>query len=320
MKLELKNVTKKYDLDTLGVEDVSFTVEDGVFCLCGDAGSGMGTVLGLIGGWLDADSGDILADGVRLNETEPKERCCLLIDGRGMPLRGSVMHNLTYGLRLRGVRGKEAVRRAEEAAELLGVGDMLGRRAAALPPFARLKADLARLAARRAGIALLRDPFRFLTDGEKEEAAKLLFFVRDAIGSCAVVLTTTDGGDMSLMPGGAVIRYGRLIRSGSAADILRDPRTAYTAKFVSRGHVNIIRDGGRTYAVWADGARLTDGNLPVVFSGGGYTALGAVGAPPFIVKGETRSAAAGYEVLSRVELTDEKQPETPSDAFETRKN
>ena len=111
MKLELKNVTKKYDLDTLGVEDITFSVQDGIFGIAGEAGSGMMTILGVTGGWLDADAGEIIFDGKVMNDVEPRQRNCLLICGGKMPLWGSVERNLTYGLKKRGISGKERNRR-----------------------------------------------------------------------------------------------------------------------------------------------------------------------------------------------------------------
>lgn len=320
MKLELKNITKKYDLDTLGAEDVSLSVEDGVFGIAGEPGSGKRTVLGIVGGLLNADSGELLFDGRDALSLSPRERDAFLSRGKKLPLGGSVERNLTYGLRLRRVSGKEAKCRAEEAAEALGISGLLRRSAASLTPPERMKAELARLLTRRARIALFYDPYRDMTADERAEARSLLLRVRETIGDCAAVIATPNGGDLAYAGGCcAVMRGGRIVRSGAAEDVAVDPRSAYVAKFVSERPVNIVTDGGRAFAVRADDTRLAEGGFPVVGKGGGYTALLVkTGEPPFVVKGEAEGDRAGYTVLFRTELPDEGR--TPSEIEENSEN
>lgn len=306
MKLELKNVTKKYDLDTLGVEDITFSVQDGIFGIAGEAGSGMMTILGVTGGWLDADAGEIIFDGKVMNDVEPRQRNCLLICGGKMPLWGSVERNLTYGLKKRGISGKEATERADLAAEKLGIKSLLRKGARTLTPFEAIKANIARLAARGAAVALFYDPYKGLTYEQKLAAHDALTRVVGELG-CAAVMTVPDGRDLALTGTyGAVIRNGRVLRSGRVADILDDPRTAYVAEFTSPVPVNIISEGENTYAVRADQMALTSGGYAVVSSGNGYTALETGrGEPPVIVCGETAEKTAGYEIVSRTVLYDE---------------
>ncbi len=307
MKLEPKNLTKKYDLDTLGIEDVSFAAENGIFGVAGEAGSGKRTLLGAIGGVLDISSGELLFDGVRANELPPSERDALLIRGEGEPVGGSVEHDIVYGLRLRGMRAKEAGARAREAAELLGITDALGMRARSLPPALRFRVGLARLAARRARIALLSDPYAGMTEDEKREAYAALVRVREHIGDCVAVVATGDGSELKYCGDeAAILRGGHIVRRGRVRDILADPRSAYVARFTADGHVNILTDGEKVYMARAEDIRLTEGDRPVLRSAGGYTLLyGGEGLPPVTAAGETARTHAGFSANALTELPEE---------------
>ncbi len=307
MEIELKGVTKKYDLDTLGIEDVTLKM-NGVYGIAGEAGAGLHTLLGVIGGVLDADSGELLFGGRRMNGIDPKKRNAYLSERGRPPLGGSVERNLTYGLRIRGCGGREAAEIARGAACAVGAEKLLGKNARALSPSDAFAAELARMIARRPDVAMFYDPF--CAFGDKERAASAELMLRAAeIAGCTAVAATPCGSDLAYFPdGAAVMRGGRIIRDGKTADVFADPGTAYVACFVSGVPMNIIRDGGAIYAVSADDARLTEGDLPVAASGCGYTAiLTRDGMPPFTVRGETSDLVAGFEILRRTELTEEER-------------
>jgi multiple sugar transport system ATP-binding protein len=73
-KLELRNVTKRFG-EIIALNDVSFTVEDGeFFVLIGPNGSGKTTLLRVIAGLVEPDSGDLIIDGVKVNDLRPSQR------------------------------------------------------------------------------------------------------------------------------------------------------------------------------------------------------------------------------------------------------
>lgn len=296
-------MTKKYDLDTKGIEDVALTAE-GMLGVVGEAGAGLHTLAGVIGGVLDIDSGELLFGGKVMNDVPPEGRNAFYSDRMTPPLKGSVMRNLTYGVRLRGAGKREAENAALKAAEHFGIEKLLTKSARSLSYGARLRAELARMEVRRADVALFYDPF-FGAD-DIAEASELIKSAAERSG-CTVIALSPRGSELKYLGDKcAVMRNGNVIRSGRTADVLSDPKTAYVACFTSDVPVNIVHDGGRTYAVRADDARLTEGDIPVVSSGLGYTALQAgEDEPPFVVKGETKERTAGYVTERRMLLDDE---------------
>ena len=304
MKIELKNVTKTYDPDTKGIEDVTLTAE-GMLGVVGEAGAGLHTLAGVIGGVLDTDSGELLFGGKVMNDVPPEKRNAFYSDRMTPPLKGSVMRNLTYGVRLRGAGRCEAEEAALAAAEHCGIEKLLTKGARSLPYGMRLRAELARMEVRRADVALFYDPFFGAED--IAEASELIKSAAERTG-CTVIAFSPRGSELKYLGDEcAVMRNGNVIRSGRTADVLSDPKTAYVACFTSDVPVNIVHDGGKTYAVRADDARLTAGDIPVISSGLGYTALHAgEDEPPFVVKGETSERTAGYVTERRMLLCDER--------------
>ena len=72
-KIEVKNINKLYTSsdgnEVHALQDINLTINDGEFvCIVGPSGCGKSTLLEIVAGLLDATSGEILLDGVRLTE------------------------------------------------------------------------------------------------------------------------------------------------------------------------------------------------------------------------------------------------------------
>jgi multiple sugar transport system ATP-binding protein len=73
--ITLNNVTKRFPDGTEAVHDASFSIGDGeFFILVGPSGCGKSTLLNMIVGLEEISSGEILVDGKRINDLDPKER------------------------------------------------------------------------------------------------------------------------------------------------------------------------------------------------------------------------------------------------------
>ena len=74
--IEFRNVSKVFeDSDTVVLKDINFELEEGKFyTLLGASGSGKSTILNIIAGLLDASTGDVLLDGVRINDVPTNKR------------------------------------------------------------------------------------------------------------------------------------------------------------------------------------------------------------------------------------------------------
>lgn len=313
MKVVLDKVTKKYDLDTLGVEDIDIVAENCVYGIIGEEGSGKSTVLRFIGGIVDADGGELTFDGKVMNSVPPESRDVVLVEGKS-PLGGSVKRVLSYGLKLRRFPRAEISRRVDEAAELFGFSGRLDVNVKTLDAEDTLRLGLARAAARRSKVVVIDEPYARVR--EESRASLYADIVRLAKHNEGVVFVASSNGADAGYTGDiiSVMRNGRIIRTGGFAEITEDPRSAYVARFAGEMPMNILRTDDGVFAVRADMVRLTEGDHEVVGiserEGGSVVALlVSENEPPFIIYADGRvpekGMKAGYEILGKIRLTDE---------------
>ena len=109
--IEFRNVTKVFeDSDTKVLKDINFELEEGKFyTLLGASGSGKSTILNIIAGLLDATTGDILLDGVRINDIPTNKRDVhTVFQSYALFPHMNVFENVAFPLRLRKVDKKES--------------------------------------------------------------------------------------------------------------------------------------------------------------------------------------------------------------------
>src|SRR5262252_4184645 len=128
----LRNVVKRFD-EVDAVRDVSLTIPDNEFVvLVGPSGCGKSTTLRMIAGLEEATAGDILIGGEVVNDVPPKDRdIAMVFQNYALYPHMTVFENMSFGLRLRRVAKAEIRARVEQAAKILDITDLLGRRPAA---------------------------------------------------------------------------------------------------------------------------------------------------------------------------------------------
>ena len=108
--IEFKNVSKVFeDSNTKVLKDINFELEEGKFyTLLGASGSGKSTILNIIAGLLDATTGDILLDGVRINDIPTNKRDVhTVFQSYALFPHMNVFENVAFSLRLRKIDKKE---------------------------------------------------------------------------------------------------------------------------------------------------------------------------------------------------------------------
>jgi molybdate transport system ATP-binding protein len=220
--------------------DVELAVADGeVLAVLGPNGAGKSTLLRVLAGLLPPDAGRVAVDGGTWDDVAARVHLPPHRRPLGMVFQDhllfphlSVLENVAFGPRTRGVP-KAAARRAAAAwIERVGIGGLAGRRPGQLSGGQAQRAALARALVGDPALLLLDEPLSAL-DARTRLAvrAELRRHLADYGGS--TVLVTHDPVDaMALADRVIVVEDGVVVQAGTPAEVARRPRTDYVARLV----------------------------------------------------------------------------------------
>ena len=240
--------------------DLTLDVADGeTVGLLGPNGSGKSTTLRCLAGLESAQSGRIDIAATTVEDTDhgidvPPERRSVGYVFQDYLLfpHMSVLDNVAFGLRARGVARRESDERARQWLERLDIGELASRKPGQLSGGQAQRVALARALVTEPDLLLLDEPLAALDAGTRASVRSLLRrHLAEYTG--AVVLVTHDPMDaMVLADRVVVLEHGRRVQSGTPAEIARRPASAYVAQLVgvnmlrgvARDGVVALRDGG----------------------------------------------------------------------------
>ena len=128
--LVLRNLSKIYKNDVVGVRDLDIEVREGeLMVLVGPSGSGKSTALRLVAGLETPTEGEVFIGGELANDVPPRDReIAMVFQDYALYPHLDVGQNLGFGLKMRGVPAREVRSRVMEASRMLGIGDLLRRK------------------------------------------------------------------------------------------------------------------------------------------------------------------------------------------------
>jgi multiple sugar transport system ATP-binding protein len=238
----LQNVTKTFPNGFAAVRDLSLTIEDGEFIvLVGASGCGKTTLLRLIAGLEEATAGRIAIGDKDITEKPPRQRdVAMVFQSYALYPHMNVRQNLGYGLKVRRTPKKDAKRRVEEVAKLLGLDELLDRRPAQLSGGQRQRVAMGR--------AIVREPKAFLMDEPLSNLdAKLRVGMRASLselharlGVTTVYVTHDQVEAMTLGQRVAVMRDGRILQVDRPKKLYESPQDLFVAAFIGSPAMNLV--------------------------------------------------------------------------------
>lgn len=231
-----------------------------VLGILGPNGAGKSTLLRVLAGLTPLSGGRLELDGRVLDDPTadvfvPPERRPV-----GMVFQDyllfphlSVLENVAFAPRARGVPKQEARRRASEWLDRLGVADLAGRRPTALSGGQAQRVALARALAGEPGVVLLDEPLAALDAGTRLAVRTDLRRHLVGFGGPALLVTHDPLEALVLADHLLVLDGGRAVQRGTPAEVARRPATEYVARLVG---LNLYRGTARDGAITVDGGGL----------------------------------------------------------------
>jgi putative spermidine/putrescine transport system ATP-binding protein len=240
--IEFRNVTRSFG-SVRAVDNVSLEVAAGeFFSMLGPSGSGKTTCLRLVAGFELPLSGQILLDGVDVSDVPPYDRDVnTVFQDYALFPHMSVVENVAYGLRVRGVPGEERRKRAEEMLALVKLAGFGERRPNQLSGGQRQRVALARALINRPNVLLLDEP-RGALDLKLREAMQIeLKSLQRELGITFVFVTHDQGEALSMSDRVAVFDRGRIVQVDTPRGLYSRPRNSFVAEFVGGANVLSVK-------------------------------------------------------------------------------
>ncbi len=240
-RIEIKNVTKCFEKNTI-ISNLNLTIEDGKFTvLVGPSGCGKTTILRMIAGIGPQTSGQVLIDGEDVSDIEAGKRgVAMVFQNYAIYPTMSVRENIEFGLKNNKVPKAERERRINEVSEAVGLSDYLDRKPSTLSGGQRQRVALARAMVKQPKVFLMDEPLSNLDAKLRVQMRVELIEIHKRLGTTFVYVTHDQVEAMSMADKIVLLNNGIIQQEASPADIYRDPNNMFTAQFIGTPPMNIL--------------------------------------------------------------------------------
>jgi putative spermidine/putrescine transport system ATP-binding protein len=233
VEVQLDGLRRRYGSVT-GLAGLDLTLHPGeLVALLGPSGCGKTTALRLVAGLERADGGRVTVDGRDLGGLPASRRDMgMVFQGYSLFPNMTVVQNVGFGLRLRGVRPAERARRAGEMLELVGLSAQSDRFPHQLSGGQQQRVALARALAIQPTVLLLDEPLSALDAKVRAQLRDEIRRVQVEVGITTLFVTHDQEEALAVADRVGVMRAGRLAQVGTPTDIYHRPADPFVAEFV----------------------------------------------------------------------------------------
>jgi len=231
--LEVRALTKRFGAHA-AVNEVSFAVARGsFFSILGPSGCGKTTLLRMIAGFIQPDSGSIDIGGRDMAHVPPNRRPVnMVFQHLALFPMMSVGENVAFGLARRGVARAERTKRAEAMLERVGLAGAASKRTDELSGGQRQRVAIARSLVLEPTLLLLDEPLGALDLKLREHMKVELKQLQSAFGTTFVYITHDQSEALVLSDRVGVMNHGRFEQLGSPQELYYSPASSFVAGFV----------------------------------------------------------------------------------------
>lgn len=228
--------------NVVGVRDFNLHVEDReLIVLLGPSGCGKTTTMRMIAGLETPSEGDIIIDGKRVNDVEPKDRdVAMVFQNYGLYPTMTVRENIGFPLKVRGVPKDEHAAMVERAAEMVELGDLLDRLPKELSGGQRQRVALARAVVRRPTVFLMDEPLSNLDAKLRVSTRAQIKNLQHELAVTTIYVTHDQIEAMTLADRVVVMNKGEIQQIGTPTDIYDNPANTFVASFIGSPAMNLV--------------------------------------------------------------------------------
>ncbi len=245
------NVTKKFG-DAVAVDNLNIHVDDKEFLvLVGPSGCGKTTALRCLAGLEEISDGRILIGDRVVNDVAPKDRdIAMVFQSYALYPHLSVYDNMAFGLKLRKVNKDVIKKRVEEAADILGITDLLNRKPRQLSGGQRQRVAVGRAIVREPKVFLFDEPLSNLDAKLRVQMRAEISKLHQRLETTFIYVTHDQTEAMTMATRIAVINKGKLQQLDTPQNLYDSPANLFVAGFIGSPAMNFFpaklrKDNGR---------------------------------------------------------------------------
>ena len=300
-EIQLRNVSKRWG-DFVGVKGFDLTIADQEFLvLLGPSGCGKTTTMRMIAGLEDASGGDILVDGKRINDLEPKDRdVAMVFQSYALYPNMNVYENIRFPLKVRGIPQNEHDDRVKRASAMVELDDFLHRKPAELSGGQRQRVALARAVVREPNVFLMDEPLSNLDAKLRVSTRAQIKNLSHELKTTTIYVTHDQIEAMTLADRVVVMNKGKIQQVGTPTDIYDMPANTFVASFIGSPAMNLV-EGKMSNGVF-EGENIRVEGLPTGPSGNATLGFRAEDAELVESGGEIAAPMYSIELLGEASM------------------
>jgi multiple sugar transport system ATP-binding protein len=269
MDIRLENVTKVFQAkdktETVAVNSLDVTIPSGkLIGLLGPSGCGKSTTLYMIAGLLDPTEGRIYFGDEDVTDVPPEERGIgLVFQNYALYPHMTVRQNIMFPLENIKVPKAEAMERAQEMAELVGIGELMDRKPKQLSGGQQQRVAIARALVKKPRVLLLDEPLSNLDARLRLQTREEIKRIQRETGITTVFVTHDQEEAMSISDQIVLMELGVKQQVGEPQDVYDKPKNLFVAKFLGTPPINLYYGAIKNNKLFiADGKKKdSQGNL-----------------------------------------------------------
>jgi sulfate transport system ATP-binding protein len=232
---------------TIVLEDIDFDVAEGEsLVLLGASGSGKTTILRIIAGLEEPDTGRVILHGRDVTELPARERGVgVIFQSYALFPRMTVEKNIGYGLRIRRHSRREIKETVDRLVELVGLEQHRGKYPSQLSGGQQQRVAIARTLAYKPQVLLFDEPFGALDAQMRVRLRREIHALLKQVNLPAIFITHDQEEALELGDRIAVLNAGRIEQIGTPDDVYNRPETEYVATFLGAANLllGVVNDG-----------------------------------------------------------------------------
>lgn len=236
--IRLKDCIVAFD-DEVILDKINLYFNDKEFLtLLGPSGCGKTTTLRIIGGFIKPTSGDVLFNGVRINDVPPhKRKVNTIFQKYALFPHLDVFENVAFGLRIAKVKEAEIKERVMEMLEIVSLKGFQHRKVASLSGGQQQRVAIARALVKRPKVLLLDEPLGALDMRLRKDMQSELKRIQQAMDITFIYVTHDQEEALAMSDTVVVMDKGKIQQIGTPEKIYNEPKNAFVADFIGESNI-----------------------------------------------------------------------------------